>query len=76
MTVGRTLGQMAVSQLAAVSSHTLDNMEIRARCLSLMGKYLRLIAVHEEPMYLSGVWDGHKQVIFTYALITVESYSK
>ncbi|XP_072246405.1 cilia- and flagella-associated protein 46 [Leuresthes tenuis] len=61
MTVGRTLGQMAVSQLAAVSSHTLDNMEIRARCLSLVGKYLRLMAVHEEPMYLSGVWDGHMQ---------------
>ncbi|KAM4591923.1 cilia- and flagella-associated protein 46-like [Odontesthes bonariensis] len=61
MTVGRTLGQMAVSQLAAVSSHTLDNMEIRARCLGLRGKYLRLMAVHEEPLYLRGVWDRHKQ---------------
>ncbi|CAG6017918.1 unnamed protein product [Menidia menidia] len=61
MTAGRTLGQMAVSQLAAVSAHTSDDKEIRARCLTLMGKYLRLTAARKEPMYLNGIWDRHKQ---------------
>ncbi|XP_041867180.1 cilia- and flagella-associated protein 46 isoform X2 [Melanotaenia boesemani] len=59
--VGRTLGQMVQGQLAAVGSHTSDNMNIRARCLSLMGKYLRLLAVQEEPVYLSGLWFRHNQ---------------
>ncbi|XP_035810814.2 cilia- and flagella-associated protein 46 isoform X2 [Amphiprion ocellaris] len=61
LSVGRTLGQMALHQWAAVSSNSLDNMEIKARCLSLMGKYLRLLAVQEEPIYLNALWETHKQ---------------
>ncbi|XP_008297596.1 tetratricopeptide repeat protein 40 [Stegastes partitus] len=61
LSVGRTLGQMALHQLAAVSSQSLDSMETRARCLSLMGKYLRLLAVQEDPLYLCALWDTHKQ---------------
>ncbi|XP_040906348.1 cilia- and flagella-associated protein 46 [Toxotes jaculatrix] len=60
VSVGSTLGQMALGQLAAVTSHSLDNMETRARCLSLMGKYLRLLAVQEDPSYLCALWDKHK----------------
>ncbi|GLD56038.1 cilia- and flagella-associated protein 46, partial [Lates japonicus] len=60
VSVGGTLGQVALGQLAAVSSHSLDNVEIRARCLSLMGKYLRLLAVQEDPIYLCALWDKHK----------------
>ncbi|XP_070834007.1 cilia- and flagella-associated protein 46 [Chaetodon trifascialis] len=59
--LGGTLGQVALGQLAAVSSLSLDNMETRARCLSLMGKYLRLLAVQEDPLYLCALWDRHKQ---------------
>lgn len=62
VSVGSTLGQVALGQLAAVSSHSLDNVEIRARCLSLMGKYVRLLAVQEDPIYLCALWDRHKQV--------------
>lgn len=60
--MGSTLGQVALGQLAAVSSNSLDNMETRACCLSLMGKYLRLLAVQEDPIYLCALWDRHKQV--------------
>ncbi|XP_029305800.1 cilia- and flagella-associated protein 46 isoform X3 [Cottoperca gobio] len=60
-TVGTTLGQVALGQLAAVSTHSLDNMEARACCLSLTGKYLRLLAAQEDPLYLCALWDTHKQ---------------
>ncbi|XP_030298554.1 cilia- and flagella-associated protein 46 isoform X3 [Sparus aurata] len=61
MSVGSTLGQVALGQLAAVTSHCLDNMETRALSLSLLGKYLRLLAVQEDPVYLCALWDRHKQ---------------
>ncbi|KAG7512173.1 cilia-and flagella-associated 46 isoform X1 [Solea senegalensis] len=60
LSVGITLGQVALVQLSAVSSHSFDNMEGRARCLSLMGKYLRLQAVQEDPIYVCALWDKHK----------------
>ncbi|KAL6101538.1 cfap46 [Pungitius sinensis] len=59
--VGSTLGQVVLGQLAAVSSHHPDSMEARARCRSLMGRCLRLLAVQEDPMYLCALWDTHKQ---------------
>ncbi|KAM8739310.1 cilia- and flagella-associated protein 46 isoform 1-T1 [Acanthopagrus schlegelii] len=61
MSVGSTLGQVALGQLAAVSSRCLDNMEIRALSLSLLGKYLRLLAVQKDPVHLCALWDRHKQ---------------
>ncbi|XP_069395061.1 cilia- and flagella-associated protein 46 isoform X1 [Paralichthys olivaceus] len=57
---GNSLGQVALGQLAAVSSHSSDNAKTRARYLSLMGKYLRLLAVQEDPLYLCALWDKHK----------------
>lgn len=56
------VGQMAVGQLAALSSHSVDNIEIRARSLNLLGKYLRLLAAKKDPMYPNTLWDKHKQV--------------
>ncbi|XP_051232115.1 cilia- and flagella-associated protein 46 [Dicentrarchus labrax] len=58
---GSTLGQVALGQLAALRSHSLDSMETRAGCLSLIGKYLRLLAVQEDPVYLCSLWNRHKQ---------------
>ncbi|XP_047198342.1 cilia- and flagella-associated protein 46 [Hippoglossus stenolepis] len=58
--VGSTLGQVALGQLAAVSANSSDNAETRARYLSLMGKYQRLMAVQEDPLYLCALWDQHK----------------
>ncbi|XP_071337384.1 cilia- and flagella-associated protein 46 isoform X2 [Trachinotus anak] len=60
VSVGSNLGQVALGQLAAVTSQSLDNMETRARCLSLMGKYLKQLAVQEDPIYLCALWDKHK----------------
>ncbi|XP_051937204.1 cilia- and flagella-associated protein 46 [Hippocampus zosterae] len=59
MNVGSTLGQTSLGQLAAVNSCPLDDMEMRARCLSLLGKTLRLLAVQEDPVYMSSLWDRH-----------------
>ncbi|XP_071380722.1 cilia- and flagella-associated protein 46 [Centroberyx affinis] len=63
--VGRTLGQAALGQLAAVSLRSLDNVETRARCLGLMGKCLRLLAVQKDPLYPSTLWDRHNQEAWT-----------
>ncbi|XP_028983141.1 cilia- and flagella-associated protein 46 isoform X3 [Betta splendens] len=62
VSVGSTLGQVALSQLAAVRSYKLVNMETRARCLTLMGTYLRLQAVHEGPVQMCFLWGRNKQV--------------
>ncbi|KAM9847487.1 cilia- and flagella-associated protein 46 [Aulostomus maculatus] len=61
LSVGSTLGQVALGQLAAVSSHSLDDTETQARHLSLMGKNLRLLAAQEDPIYLSTLWDRNTQ---------------
>ncbi|XP_030012468.1 LOW QUALITY PROTEIN: cilia- and flagella-associated protein 46 [Sphaeramia orbicularis] len=61
VSVVSTLGQVTLSQLAAVSTTYLENMEAEARCLGLMGKYFRLQAVLEDPIYLSSLWDPHMQ---------------
>lgn len=65
LSVGSTLGQLTLGQLAAVSAHSLDNMETRARCLGLIGKNLRLLAAQEDPIYLAALWDTDKQVANT-----------
>ncbi|XP_057703978.1 cilia- and flagella-associated protein 46 isoform X1 [Corythoichthys intestinalis] len=58
MNVGSTLGQMALGQLAAVNTCSLDDLEMRAHCLCLMGKTLRLLAVQEDPVYMSSLWKN------------------
>lgn len=57
MIVGRTLGEVALGQLTAVSLHPLDNMEMKACFLSLMGKYFKLLAVQKDPIYMCALWD-------------------
>lgn len=68
--MGRTVGQVALGQLAAVSAHAPGDVETRARCLSLMGKYFRLLAVQEDPIYLSALWDRHGQVCTLHAYLS------
>ncbi|KAM6956181.1 cilia- and flagella-associated protein 46 [Aplochiton taeniatus] len=57
--VGSTVGQEALGQLTTVSSLSLDALETRARCLTLTGKCLRLLAMQKDPLYPSCFWDGH-----------------
>ncbi|XP_029553954.1 cilia- and flagella-associated protein 46 isoform X5 [Salmo trutta] len=59
ITTGRTLGQVALSQLATVNFMSLDCVETRASSLSLMGKCLRLLAMQRDPLYPFTLWDGH-----------------
>ncbi|KAM8852116.1 cilia- and flagella-associated protein 46 isoform 2-T2 [Synchiropus picturatus] len=54
---GSTTGQVALGQLSAVSSCSLNHLETRARCLSLMGKSMLLMAVKEDPLFLSSMWE-------------------
>ncbi|XP_060943811.1 cilia- and flagella-associated protein 46 [Limanda limanda] len=74
MSVGSSLGQVALGQLAAVSSHSSDNAETRARYLSLMGKCQRLMAVQEDPLYLCALWNKpkHKEAWSDPTTISVE----
>ncbi|XP_056147442.1 cilia- and flagella-associated protein 46 [Lampris incognitus] len=59
--VGRTLGQVALGQLAAVDFMSPDSVETRTHCSALMGKCLRLLAVQKDPLYPSVIWDRYKQ---------------
>lgn len=59
--VGMTLEQVALGQLTAIYSQSQDN-ETNAHRLLLRGKYFRMLAVQEDPLYLCALWDRHKQV--------------
>lgn len=59
--VGMTLEQVALGQLTAIYSQSQDN-ETNAHCLLLRGKYFRMLAVQEDPLYLYALWDRHKRV--------------
>ncbi|KAL1263718.1 hypothetical protein QQF64_006457, partial [Cirrhinus molitorella] len=55
--VGRSLAQMALTHLTAVSSLSLDCVETRARSLGMMGRCLRILAQQRDPLYPSTLWD-------------------
>ncbi|XP_043992577.1 cilia- and flagella-associated protein 46 isoform X2 [Gambusia affinis] len=55
----RTLEQKILSQLAALNFQTFDNMEVQARCLNVQGRYLKVLAMLRDPMYVKALW--HKQ---------------
>ncbi len=57
LSVVSTLGKVA--QVDVLTSQSMENMETKARCLSLTGKYLRLLAVQEDPVYLCALWVRH-----------------
>ncbi|XP_076025398.1 cilia- and flagella-associated protein 46 [Genypterus blacodes] len=59
--VCRTLGQVFLGQLAAINLHSMDNVETRAHCFALKGKFLRLQALQKDPVYVSALWDRHKK---------------
>lgn len=61
ISVGMTMEQVVLGQLAAIDPQSQD-METNAHCLLLRGKYLRLLAVQEDPLYHCALWDRHKQV--------------
>lgn len=57
MSVGRTLVEMTLGQLTAISLQPLDSVETRAHFLSLMGKYFKLLAVQEDPLCVWNLWE-------------------
>lgn len=57
-----SLAQEALGQLTAVGPHSRDDAPTRARCLSLMGKTLRLLATQQDPVYLASLWSSETQV--------------
>ncbi|XP_067858761.1 cilia- and flagella-associated protein 46 [Heptranchias perlo] len=56
VTVARSLGQKALSQLQSVHSLSSGSEEIRAKCLYLTGKCLRLLAVQIDPINPGFTW--------------------
>ncbi|XP_068184453.1 cilia- and flagella-associated protein 46 isoform X2 [Antennarius striatus] len=61
LSVSATLGQVVTSQLAAVTSQSTDSVEVKGRCLGLMGKYLRLLAVQEDPLHPRSLWNTSRK---------------
>lgn len=59
--MGLTLEKEVLDQLAAVNSQSQD-VEINAHCLYLRGRFFRMLAVLEDPLYLCALWDCPKQV--------------
>lgn len=59
--VGMTLEQVVLDQLAAVDSQSQD-IETNALCLHLRGRFFRMLAVQDDPLYLCALWDCHKKV--------------
>lgn len=57
MSVDRTLVEITLGQLTAISLQPLDSMKTRAHFLSLMGKYFKLLAVQEDPLCLWNLWE-------------------
>lgn len=57
MSVGRTLVDITLGQLTAISLQPLDSVEARAHFLSLMGKYFKLLAEQEDPLCVWNLWD-------------------
>ncbi|XP_073690626.1 kinase non-catalytic C-lobe domain-containing protein 1-like [Garra rufa] len=55
--VGRSLAQVVLTHLTAVSSLSLDCVETRARSLGMMGRCLRILAQQRDPLYPSTLWD-------------------
>lgn len=56
-----TLEQVVLDQLAAMDSQSQDT-ETNAHCLHLRGQFFKMLAVQKDPLYLSALWDSHKQV--------------
>ncbi|XP_028845791.1 cilia- and flagella-associated protein 46 isoform X2 [Denticeps clupeoides] len=57
LSVGKTLGQVALDQLTATHSLSMDCVETRASSLGMMGRCLRLLAVKKDPLHVSSIWE-------------------
>nr|XP_021336588.1 cilia- and flagella-associated protein 46 [Danio rerio] len=55
--VGRSLAQVALTNLSAVHGLSLDAVETRARALGMMGRCLRLLAQQRDPLYPATLWS-------------------
>uniref|UniRef100_UPI00398F0566 cilia- and flagella-associated protein 46 n=1 Tax=Pristiophorus japonicus TaxID=55135 RepID=UPI00398F0566 len=56
VTIARSLGQKALSQLQSAHNLSSSSEEIRAKCLHLTGKCLRLLAVQIDPINPGFTW--------------------
>ncbi|XP_066549340.1 cilia- and flagella-associated protein 46 [Amia ocellicauda] len=59
ITTGKTLGQVALTQLETVHGLHFVSVERRAKTLCLLGKCLRLLAAQADPLHHSAQWDAH-----------------
>ncbi|XP_048865345.1 cilia- and flagella-associated protein 46 isoform X2 [Brienomyrus brachyistius] len=57
LNTSKSLGQVALMQLEAVTSSCTESVESRARALCMLGRCLRLLAVQRDPLYLATQWN-------------------
>lgn len=55
--MGRTLVQVTLGQLTAISLQPLDDTKTRVRVLRLMGKYFKLLALREDALCVWTLWE-------------------
>ncbi|XP_039626525.1 cilia- and flagella-associated protein 46 [Polypterus senegalus] len=56
---GKTLGQMTLTQLESVYTLCTSSLEMKVKCLCLLGKCLRLLSVKNDPIYPLAHWNSH-----------------
>lgn len=56
MSVGRSLVEITLGQLTAISLQPLGSMEATAHLQGLIGKYFKLLAVQEDPLCVWTLW--------------------
>ncbi|XP_076830740.1 cilia- and flagella-associated protein 46 isoform X3 [Brachyhypopomus gauderio] len=58
LTVTRSVAEMALTQLSAIQSLSLDCRETTARSLGMLGKCLKLSALQKDPLRSVSMWNG------------------
>ncbi|XP_023695682.2 cilia- and flagella-associated protein 46 isoform X2 [Paramormyrops kingsleyae] len=57
LNTSKSLGQVVLMQLEAVTSSCTDSVETKTRALCMQGRCLRLLAVQRDPLYLATQWN-------------------
>nr|XP_014352574.1 PREDICTED: cilia- and flagella-associated protein 46 [Latimeria chalumnae] len=73
---GKTLGHIALTQLESIHFFTGGSLEIKAKCLYLTGKCLRLLAIQVDPLNLDIQWNHNMEELKTDGLDNLEGNSE
>uniref|UniRef100_H3A8V7 Uncharacterized protein n=1 Tax=Latimeria chalumnae TaxID=7897 RepID=H3A8V7_LATCH len=73
---GKTLGHIALTQLESIHFFTGGSLEIKAKCLYLTGKCLRLLAIQVDPLNLDIQWNHNMKIDYELNQTSLEIQKK